>query len=95
MRETGRRGLENACKAWARRQGWFVRKFQSAGHRADPDDVFIRHGKVVFVEFKALGEYPAELQNIVIRDMLAAGARVVWLDNVEDFKAVLECESER
>lgn len=90
MRETGRRGLENTCKRWARDRGWFVRKFRSPGHNADPDDVFIRHGVVLFVEFKAMGEHPNELQSIVIRDMLAAGADVIWVDNREDFEACLE-----
>lgn len=89
MRETGRRGLENTCKRWARDRGWFVRKFRSPGHNADPDDVFIKAGRVLFVEFKARGQEPTDLQDIIIKEMLAAGADVVWLDNVEDFKAVL------
>ena len=90
MRETGRRGLENRCKELARGRGWFVRKFRSPGHSADPDDVFIKHGVVLFVEFKSRGKEPEPLQDVVIQEMLAKGADVVWLDNVEDFKAVLQ-----
>lgn len=90
MRETGRRGLENTCKKWARKHGWFVHKFRSPGHNASPDDVFIKSGRVLWVEFKAPGAQPTDLQSIVIRNMLSVGADVVWLDDEEDFKAVLE-----
>ena len=89
MREISRTGLAQTCKRWARAHGWWVHKFRSPGHNASPDDVFAKNGVVLWVEFKRPGKRPTEMQQKVINEMLAAGLDVVWVDNIEDFKAVL------
>ena len=51
--------------------------------------MFIHRGVVVFIEFKLPPNEPTELQWIEIREMMAHGAIVYWLDNLDDFRAVL------
>lgn len=81
--------LEKKAVKWARARGWFSRKYRSPGHRASPDRIFIRRGRVFFVEFKRLGNAPTRQQEDEIESLLLHGADVVWLDSLEDFKAVI------
>ena len=81
--------LEDAAVRWARARGWFTRKYRTVGRRSAPDRLFIRNGVVLFVEFKRAGAQPTELQRIEIAAMRAAGALVVWLDDLADLQAVL------
>lgn len=90
MRETGRRGVENTCKKHARKKGWLVRKWRSPGNNGVADDLLFKMGKTLVVEFKAPGKEPTELQDIEIKDLLAHGIDVVWVDNLADFEAVLD-----
>jgi hypothetical protein len=81
--------LQTACVRWARAEGWFARRFKAPGRRSHPDYLFARGGVVVFVEFKRSGNVPTALQFKEHCDMLAAGLTVVWVDNSDDFKAIL------
>jgi hypothetical protein len=81
--------LQAACVRLARRRGWFARRYKGPGRRAHPDYLFIRRGIVLWVEFKIPGNEPTELQWIEIREMMAHGAVVYWLDCIADFQAVL------
>jgi hypothetical protein len=91
------RGIENDLQTtavrWARSQGWFARRYKGPGRRSHPDYVFVRRGVVVWIEFKAPGNEPTELQFREHKEMMAHGANVYWLDNLEDFKAVLNAHS--
>ena len=42
---------EKSCR-WAVNQGWLQYKFTSPSRRSVPDRMFIREGRVVFIEFK-------------------------------------------
>lgn len=81
--------LQDACVRWARARGWFARRYRAQGRRSAPDYMFIRRSVVVWVEFKLPGEEPTDLQRREHREMMAYGADVVWLDCIEDFRAVL------
>lgn len=48
-------GIEDPVCTFADRQGWLVRKLQWRGRDGAPDDIFIRQGRVVFIEFKRPG----------------------------------------
>ena len=86
--------IESWCKKHARKQGWWVRKFTSPGHRSAPDDIFAKTGHVFFTEFKATGVEPTELQKSEHGNMEAAGL-VVWVcDSREKFEAILAFEEE-
>lgn len=90
MRE---KDIERYSKDLARRQGWWVRKFTSPGHRSAPDDIFAKHGRVFWVEFKATGEKPTPLQEEEHAKMRMAGLTVYWTDCREGFKLILDDEN--
>ncbi len=76
--------LEKKLTRWAKDNGILTYKFVSPGKRGVPDRIFIRNGKVVFLELKAPGEYPTPLQMREIGVLQNAGVPAVWCD---DFKA--------
>lgn len=78
------REVERPAKEYARRRGWWVAKFVSPGLNGVPDDVFIRDGRVMFIEFKRPGEDLRPLQAKRVRDMRAHGAEVHVIDNLAD-----------
>lgn len=88
---------ERDIESWAVREatkaGWWCRKFKAPGRRSAPDRVFARYGRVFFVEFKATGETPTELQADEHAKMRAAGLTVYWTDSREGFAYILAEES--
>lgn len=91
MRE---RDIESWSGRKAKEAGWWHRKFTSPGNRSVPDRVFARHGRVFWVEFKATGEAPTELQEEEHKKMRLAGLTVYWTDCREGFAYILEMETE-
>lgn len=89
MRKPRERNIEASCCRWAEKQGWLHRKFKSPGKRSAPDRIFIREGQVLFVEFKAPGKKPTELQKIEHATLREAGMTVLVIDNLEDFEIAL------
>jgi hypothetical protein len=81
--------LREAAIRWARARGWFVRRYKGPGRRSHPDDLFIYRGVCVWIEAKLPGKEPTELQWKEIREMIAHGATVYWIDDLADYKAVL------
>lgn len=81
--------LQEAAVRWARSRGWFARKYKGPGRRSHPDYFFLRGGVHLFIEFKLPGKEPTDLQWREIREMIAHGATVYWLDSLDEFKAVL------
>lgn len=88
--------LERDIEGWSKRKakaaGWWVRKFKSPGNRSVPDDVFAKNGRTFYVEFKATGEVPTELQADEHRQMRAAGLTVYWTDSRLGFQYILDQE---
>lgn len=68
--------LEEDICAEAEAAGWFVRKVQWTGRRGAPDRVFIRNGRVVWIEFKRLGRKAQGLQDRELRRMKEVGAQI-------------------
>jgi hypothetical protein len=83
--------LQDACVRWARTQGWFARRYKGPGRRSHPDYLFAHLSvrRTCFIEFKLPGKEPTPLQYREHREMMAHGMDVLWLDSIEDFKAVL------
>lgn len=81
--------LQDAAVRWARARDWFARRYKGPGRRSHPDYLFVRGGVVLWIEFKLPGNEPTALQWIEIREMIAHGCIVYWLDDLADFKAVL------
>lgn len=81
---------EKQCCNVAKANGWWTRKFASPSNRGVPDRMFIKDGRVVFIEFKAPGNEPTNLQDHTMGEMREHGAEVYWTDNVADFKKYLK-----
>lgn len=87
--------VEDPCKRWARGRGWLVRKFKSPSNRSGMDDIFVKHGRHVWVEFKRPRKKPTEKQADEHKAFRDAGAEVHVIDNIEAFKALfLRIEAE-
>lgn len=71
---------------YARKNGWIVFKFASPAQKGVPDCLFIKSGRVLFVEFKKPGAKPTKLQAHTHEIMRSAGARVYVIDDVEEGK---------
>lgn len=74
----------------AKRRDWLVYKFQSPAQRGVPDRIFLKEGRVVFIEFKAYGKRPTKQQLYNHDQIRAAGFEVYVIDNIEDGKALFE-----
>lgn len=69
--------------------GWFVRKVAWLGRIGAPDRVFIKAGRVVWIEFKRPGQKLRLAQELEHDRMRAAGAEVYVFDNAFEAMRVL------
>lgn len=81
--------IERDACTYAELRGWFQAKFVSPGKRGVPDRIFIRRGRVIFIEFKKAGETLRPQQVKRVREMREHGAEVFVCDNLEEAKGVL------
>jgi hypothetical protein len=81
--------VEGPTKRWARKNGWYVRKYSSPGKRSVPDDIFIRKGRVVFIEFKATNSKPTPQQWEELQELREQGMHADWSDDPELAKLIL------
>lgn len=89
MRESD---IESWSVKYARKRGWWARKFRTMHRRAAPDFIFGKNGIVFWVEFKATGEAPTPLQADEHKDMRAHGLTVYVCDSRETFPGMLEAQ---
>jgi hypothetical protein len=73
--------IERAVCKRAEKLGWWALKFKVIGRAGYPDRMFLRAGKLIFVEFKAPGKKPRALQNWVFRKLHEAGFAVYVIDS--------------
>lgn len=81
--------IESYMVNQSEKKGILCYKFVSPGHRGVPDRILIGNGQTVFVELKAPGETPRELQEYVMKQMRKAGADVEVADTKEDVDRIL------
>jgi hypothetical protein len=74
------RDIEGRCKRFARERGWYVRKFVSPSNRSVPDDIFVKNGRVLFVEFKKPGGKLTDKQRDEAVALELAGAEFYLVD---------------
>lgn len=86
--------IEGWAKQIARNCGWWVRKFKTPARRSAPDDIFAKHGRVFFIEFKATGCVPSDLQDEEHRIMRAVGLTVYVVDSKQGFLDVFVPEDQ-
>ena len=82
--------LEKRCCDVARANGWWTRKFSSPSNRGVPDRIFLKEGRVLFVEFTAPGNVPTPLQGHGIDEIADHGGNVFWTDNIGVLKSFLK-----
>ena len=84
--------VETSAVAMARAAGWWASpKLQFAGQRGAPDRMFIKAGRVVFIEFKRpSGGKKAVAQKRLAREMTQAGAEVFFCNTIGDVVLALE-----
>lgn len=83
------KGVEMPVVRRAEKAGYFVRKVQWPGRIGAPDRVFIKDGRVVWIEFKDAGKRPRKSQELEHDRMKAAGAEIYWCDNVLEALQIL------
>ena len=83
------KGVEMPVVKRAEKAGWFVRKLAWPGRIGAPDRVFIKDGRVVWIEFKDAGKRPRKSQELEHDRMKAAGAELYWCDNVLEALQIL------
>lgn len=88
MRESA---IERPVCQFARDHGIVVIKIATIGgaQRGVPDRLFLKGGKLCFVEFKATGKKPRALQMKWLEDLSAAGFHATWVDDAERGKEYL------
>ena len=70
--------------------GFMCFKFTAPGISGVPDRLVIGHGHTVFVELKAPGEEPRDLQYKTIEDMAKHGAEIYIVDSRSDVDVLIE-----
>lgn len=81
--------IERKACEWAKANGWLVYKFVSPSHRSVPDRLFIKGGRVVFIEFKRSGGKLTKGQHREEVRLADAGAEVRVAYSVEAAKDIL------
>lgn len=81
--------IEGPCVAMAEKAGWWQKKVQWVGQKGAPDRVFIKDGRVVWVEFKKPDGEARLLQEIGHQEMLDHGGEVFVIDSVGVFRLVM------
>ena len=88
MRE---KALERLLIAAVKQAGGMALKFVSPGMAGVPDRlVLLPEGKLCFVEMKAPGEKPRQLQRLRHEQLRNLGFRVVVVDSVEGIREVMK-----
>lgn len=85
-----RKHVEQPVIDYAESRGWWHMKVTSPSRRAMPDDLFVRNGVYLWIEFKAPGEEPTPQQYKRHRDMREAGMDVRWTNDAEEAKRWLK-----
>lgn len=85
--------IEKAVCDYAKSLGFLHYKFLSTQNGV-PDRLFINpNGFIFFIEFKAPGEEPRLLQQVVINKMRRKGAEVYIIDDIDKGKDLINAKT--
>lgn len=76
--------IEGDVRKWAIKRGWRVKKLNGMHDRGWPDRLFVANNFTAFIEFKAEGETPTELQADTIAEFKKLGQNVNWFDDSDE-----------
>lgn len=82
--------IEKDSKKWARAHGWHCRKFKAPSNNGVMDDIFVKKGRVVAIEFKRIEKEPTDLQDDEMLLWREAGGEAYWTNTARGVKQILE-----
>ena len=85
-----RAGVERPAIEFAHKRGWFHTKVGALTRNGQPDDLFVRAGVYMWIEFKAPGQEPTAQQLKRHKDMRDHGMDVRWTDSLRQAKEWLQ-----
>ncbi len=84
--------MENYVVSRAKAEGWLVRKVRWIGRRNAPDRLYIKAGRVVFLEHKATGKDARVGQQRELERLQAAGVEAYVVDSISQACRILGLE---
>ena len=85
--------IEGNVVAAAEADGWFSRKLQWIGRDGAPDRLFVKLGRVVFIEFKDKDKKTKGIQKNECKRLKEAGAEIyVNVDTITQGCRILGCK---
>jgi len=82
--------IEKAVCAYAKTKGCITLKLAGMNQRGQPDRLFIRAGRCLFVEFKSPGKHPTALQLKWLANLNDQGMAVAWCDDIAKGKELID-----
>ena len=82
--------VESCTIQYAEQRGWWHRKCVWLGRRGAPDQIFVRRGMVLFVEFKKPGKPPNRQQAKQHGKLRNKGANVFVIDTLEQGRELFD-----
>ena len=82
--------IEKATVQYAEALGMIAMKINVPGRKGFPDHLFLAQGgRPLFIEFKAPGKKPREIQMLRLKQLVNQGVPATWIDNLEDGKRAI------
>lgn len=88
--ERERKDVEGPAIEYAQKRGWWHTKIVSPSKNKLPDDLFVRAGVYLWIEFKAPGEEPNRGQLARHQTMRDRGMDVRWTNSLTQAKEWLK-----
>lgn len=82
--------IEAKAVKFCHENGILTYKFVSPNNRGVPDRIFLKDRKVLFIEFKAPGKVPTELQKREMGRIWSAGTPAFYCDSADLARRILK-----
>ena len=82
--------VEKKVCDFARARGCMVMKLAGPNQKGQPDRMFIKDGKVLFIEFKAPGKHPTGMQSWWLERLSDHEIPATCCDNTDDGKCFVD-----
>jgi hypothetical protein len=81
--------VEKSINTFAKENGILTLKLSGTNASGQPDRLYLKDGKALFLEVKAPGKRPSPLQRWWLGRLHGAGFAADWCDNAADGKRIL------
>ena len=81
--------IEQGVVKYAKEKGFLAYKFTSPSNRGVPDRIFIKNGKLFFIEFKTPGKKLSKFQEQVIKKLYLEGFKTYLVSNIAHGKNLI------